>query len=158
MFWGVLALLGPGRLRRLRTVILSGLAMTVLVLPLAPIALRQIPTYANPNLTVPTVGEYLRQNWVGFLGGYAWDAVTVGDWWLWAVLVVFVAGLGMAGTRQKAKGKAQKAKVDAAMPPISQLGTDSESATRNPQSALTPCPSPSSLPGSSAASSSTTSR
>ncbi len=93
--WGAIALLMADRRRRLGTVIVSGLAMTVLVLPLAPIALRQIPTYANPNLTVPTVPQYLSENWTGFLGGYAWDAVGLGRWWLWAVLAVVSVGLAV---------------------------------------------------------------
>jgi mannosyltransferase len=92
-WWGVTALLGPDRWRRLRVVVLCGLAMTLLVSPILPIALRQIPTYANPNLVAPTLAQYLEQNWIGFLGGYAWDGVTVGDWWLWAVLILFLVGL-----------------------------------------------------------------
>ncbi|MBI1295909.1 hypothetical protein GC175_13225 [bacterium] len=113
VWWGILALLDRQRWRRLRTVIASGLAMTVLVLPLAPIALRQIPGYANPNLTVPTLAQYLSQNWVGFLGGYAWDAVMLGNWWLWAVLAVFVIGLAVE-VRQRAKGQGDVASVQVA--------------------------------------------
>ena len=67
--------------------------MTVLLLPLLPIALRQIPNYANPNLTVPTVTDYLVQNWTGFLGGYAWTASPLGNVWLWAALAVFAVSL-----------------------------------------------------------------
>jgi len=94
-WWGVTTLLGPDRRRRLRVVFLCGLAMTLLVSPILPIALRQIPTYANPNLVVPTLAQYLEQNWIGFLGGYAWDSVTLGDWWLWAVLILFLGGMAL---------------------------------------------------------------
>jgi hypothetical protein len=90
--WGIVALAAPDRWRRLRVVFLSGLAMTLLVLPLAPIALRQIPDYANPNLTVPTLAQYLEQNWRGFLGGYAADAIPFGGIWLWAVLAAAAVG------------------------------------------------------------------
>ncbi|MBX2996992.1 MAG: glycosyltransferase family 39 protein [Caldilineaceae bacterium] len=92
LWWGIVALAAPDRWRRLRTVFLCGLAMTILVMPLAPIALRQIPDYANPNLTVPTLAQYLAQNWRGFLGGYAADAIPLGGLWLWAVLAVAVGG------------------------------------------------------------------
>jgi mannosyltransferase len=113
-WWGILALAAPDRWRRLRVVFLCGLAMTILVLPLAPIALRQIPDYANPNLTVPTLAQYLDQNWRGFLGGYAVDAIPFGEIWLWAVLAAAAVGswllaVGAEGKRrQKAKTKRQK--------------------------------------------------
>ncbi len=91
--WGIWALIQPDRWRHLRQIILTGLTMTVLLLPLVPIALRQIPDYANPNLTVPTVTGYLVQNWTGFLGGYAWTASPLGNVWLWAVLAVLAVSL-----------------------------------------------------------------
>lgn len=109
--WGIVALTAPDRWRRLSVVFLSGLAMTILVLPLAPIALRQIPDYANPNLTVPTLAQYLAQNWRGFFGGYAADAIPLGDLWLWAILAAAVVGIAISAEekrRQKAKGKRQK--------------------------------------------------
>ncbi|MEZ4558539.1 MAG: hypothetical protein R2854_19270 [Caldilineaceae bacterium] len=55
LWWGAWALLRPDRRRRLATVFVCSLALTVLVLPVAPIALRQIPGYANPDLVVPSV-------------------------------------------------------------------------------------------------------
>ena len=131
VWWGILALLDGQPWRRLRTVIASGLAMTILVLPLAPIALRQIPTYANPNLTVPTLTQYLSQNWVGFLGGYAWNAVTLGDWWLWAVLTVFVMGVA-AEVRQRAM-EGQRAKGQGGVAGVQVASGDTPSAIRHSQ-------------------------
>ena len=96
VWWGVIALLAPDRWHRLRDLLLAGFGTTVLVAPILPVALRQIPGYANPNLTVPSVLEYLRLNWQGHVGGYAYDAALLGgkmDWWLWGLLAVAVAGL-----------------------------------------------------------------
>ena len=69
------------------------LAMTLLVLPMAPIALRQIPDYENPNITIVTGAEYLRQNWQAYIGGYAFDSAMLAGyapWWLWSVLLAAV--------------------------------------------------------------------
>ena len=49
------------RWKRLRTVLLSGLLTALLCLPGLPVALRQIPSYRNPNLVVPPVGGYLAE-------------------------------------------------------------------------------------------------
>jgi hypothetical protein len=95
-WWGVWSLLQPDRWRRLLAVVLCGCATAILLLPMLPIALRQIPTYANPNLTVPTVAEYLSQNWQGFLAGYAFDPAALAGravGWLWLTLLLFVVGL-----------------------------------------------------------------
>lgn len=94
--WGVWALLDRDRWRRLRTLLLCGLAMTVLAAPVAPIALRQIPGYTNPNLNAPTAGDYLWQNWQGYLGGYAFDPNLLtgyGRQWLWLALAVTLLGV-----------------------------------------------------------------
>jgi len=103
VWWGVWALGWPDRWRQLRVVILCGLATTALLLPIAPIALRQIPGYANPNLTIPTLGDYLWQNWQTHLGGYAWNAQLltvrnqlVGNLWLWMVLFLLGGGFTLA--------------------------------------------------------------
>ena len=99
LWWGGWTLLQPQRWRHLVTVVASGLAMTVLVLPVAPIALRQIPRYENPNITIPTVSEYLWQNWQAYLGGYAFDPALLGGaglWWLWVTLALGVSGLAVA--------------------------------------------------------------
>ncbi|NJK69311.1 MAG: hypothetical protein HC941_24810 [Microcoleus sp. SU_5_3] len=70
-WWGIWALLQPDRWQRLRTLFLCGAATVLLVSPIVPVALRQIPDYANPNLTIPTASDYLWQNWQAYLGGYA---------------------------------------------------------------------------------------
>ena len=99
LWWGAWALLRRDRWRRLGTVFAAGGAMTLLVLPVAPIALRQIPGYANPNITIPTPLEYLAANWQGYLGGYAFDpALLQGNatLWLWTMLALGAAGLALA--------------------------------------------------------------
>ncbi len=76
----------------------AGIAMTFLVAPAAPIALRQIPGYANPNLTVPSIGEYLWQNWQAYIAGYAYTAEMLWNQeniWLWGALVTSVSGLAL---------------------------------------------------------------
>lgn len=93
---GVWALLQPDRWRRLLTIVLCGLSMCLMVLPMLPIALRQIPDYANANLTVPSLIDYLWQNWQAYLAGYAYDPAAMGGYataWLWLALVIFLAGL-----------------------------------------------------------------
>lgn len=99
LWWAAVALTGPQRWARLRPVVVSGLLTGLLVLPIAPVALRQIPDYANPNLTVPSLGQYLWENWQGYLGGYAWESESLawlraGEWWLWAVAGSGVLGIG----------------------------------------------------------------
>ena len=62
--WAVMwALFSPAsaRWKRLRTVLLAGLLTALLCLPGLPVALRQIPSYRNPNLVVPPVGAYLAE-------------------------------------------------------------------------------------------------
>lgn len=101
LWWGGWALTQANRWRRLRTVLICGMAMTLLVLPVAPIALRQIPTYANPNLVVPSLTAYLGQNWQAYLGGYAFESALLRGGatpWLWSMLFLLVAGLGLAWT------------------------------------------------------------
>jgi hypothetical protein len=95
-WWGVVILSSEGRLQRFIEFVLTGLLTALLFAPIIPLALRQIPTYSNPNLTVPGVGDYLLQNVRGHLGGYAFDPAAWGGyaaWWPWAVLAV--AGLGL---------------------------------------------------------------
>ena len=79
--------------------IVCGVMTLVLVGPVAPIALRQIPGYADPNLTIPTAVEYLSQNWQAYLAGYAFDsgwARGFATGWLWAALFVVAAGVLLA--------------------------------------------------------------
>jgi mannosyltransferase len=99
LWWGAWSLMRSDRWRRLATLLTCGTSMTVLILPIAPIALRQIPSYENPNLVVPAMADYLNQNWQAHLGGYAfdndllWGAATA---WLWVTLAVMVGGLFLA--------------------------------------------------------------
>ncbi len=96
VWWGLWTLLQERPRQEWRRLLGSGLASLILVAPVAPIALRQIPTYANPNLVVPTVAEYLWQNWQAYLGGYAFTPERLagfGQLWLWGVLVLVGAGL-----------------------------------------------------------------
>jgi hypothetical protein len=99
-WWGLTILLPPISVtklwQRLRIPLLCGITTILLFLPILPIALRQIPTYANPNLTVPTLGEYLWQNWQAYLAGYALDPTTIfghTDLWLWLIAVITLIGL-----------------------------------------------------------------
>ena len=98
-WWAVWALLRTDRWRQIGVLAGCGLAMTLLVLPMAPIALRQIPDYANPNITIVSVAEYLRQNWQAYAGGYAFDGALPAPyaaWWLWGTLLLAAAGMGIA--------------------------------------------------------------
>jgi hypothetical protein len=112
-WWGGWLLLQPDRWRRVRTLIGSGLACSLLLTPMIPIALRQIPTYANPNLTIPTLADYLSMNWMAYLGGYAFAASQLlgyGTAWLWAVALWLVASclfsLVHAPPREEMTGRA----------------------------------------------------
>ena len=105
LWWAAWSWTRPRPWQELRRLVLTGLGMTLLVLPAAPIALRQIPGYRNPNLTVPSLADYLAANWTGHLGGYAWQSerlarLGLGSWWLWAVLGVLTLGVGRTMARQ----------------------------------------------------------
>ena len=105
LWWAAWSWTRPRPWQELRRLVLTGLGMTLLVLPAAPIALRQIPGYRNPNLTVPSPADYLAANWTGHLGGYAWQSeglarLGLGSWWLWAVLGMLILGVGMGMARQ----------------------------------------------------------
>jgi mannosyltransferase len=98
-WWAVWALLRVDRWQQLGVLAGCGLAMVLLTLPMAPIALRQIPDYENPNITLVTGAEYLQQNWQAYIGGYAFDpAMLAGfaSWWLWLVLLLAGAGIATA--------------------------------------------------------------
>jgi mannosyltransferase len=73
---------------------LSGLGILVLFLPQVPIALRQIPTYRNPNLTVPSLGVYLLECAREYVLGPALPLAT-GAPWLWGLAVGGVVGLAL---------------------------------------------------------------
>ncbi|MFN8445551.1 MAG: hypothetical protein U0175_32470 [Caldilineaceae bacterium] len=101
-WWGIWALLQYNRWQQLCWVIGTGLLMLLLVAPILPIALRQIPTYENSNLIVPTLSDYLRQNWVAYLGGYAFDSALLsgyGEVWLWVALAILLCGLLIMAVR-----------------------------------------------------------
>ncbi|MDQ3249918.1 MAG: hypothetical protein M3Q45_12025, partial [Chloroflexota bacterium] len=107
-WWGGWTLWQADRRRQMRRVLLCGLATALLIAPLAPIALRQIPTYANPNLTVPTLRAYLWQNWQAYLGGYAFDPALLngnGLTWLWISLGLLITGLALAMVHQVQPGE-----------------------------------------------------
>jgi hypothetical protein len=98
--WGIWALLRTDRRRQLAILAIGGAATVVLVAPVAPIALRQITGYANPNLVVPSVGDYLWQNWQAYAGGYAFDPSLLGGYgvtWLWATLGLSLLGIVLYG-------------------------------------------------------------
>ena len=98
-WWAAWALLRSDRWRQIGVIAGCGALMVLLVLPMAPIALRQIPGYENPNITIVSVAEYLRQNWQAYAGGYAFDGALLGGyatWWLWGVLLLAAVGLGAA--------------------------------------------------------------
>ncbi|HXF64469.1 MAG TPA: glycosyltransferase family 39 protein [Caldilineaceae bacterium] len=95
-WWFVAAWRADKRGAELRRWFSCGLATALLALPVAPIALRQIPGYANPNLAVPGMADYLRQNWQAYIGGYAFTPELgqgLGNLWL---VVVLALGLGGA--------------------------------------------------------------
>jgi hypothetical protein len=102
LWWGTRALMGPAPWSRLRVLLGCGVGMSLLILPILPVALGQIPDYANPNLTVPSLGQYLWENWQGYLGGYAWPHGLAGQLWLWSIL-----GLGGAGLILRRAGRGE---------------------------------------------------
>ena len=104
--WFLLAMRHPQRRHLLMSLFVCGLATTLLVAPVAPIALRQIPGYANPNLTVPTVASYLTENWQAYWGGYAFvPALGMGLGHVWLIVGAVVGGIGVGlawfASRQK---------------------------------------------------------
>jgi mannosyltransferase len=96
--WAVMwALLSPARARwkRLRTVLLSGLLTALLCLPGLPVALRQIPSYRNPNLVVPPMGAYLTELARVYGLGEHLDAAAAQPW-VWALAAWLVIGWVLA--------------------------------------------------------------
>ncbi|MCS7220661.1 MAG: glycosyltransferase family 39 protein [Anaerolineae bacterium] len=81
-------------IRILTRAFLAGLGMIILFLPQAPIALRQIPTYRNPNLTVPSLGAYLLDCAREYVLGPALS-LTTGAPWLWGLAVGGALGLAL---------------------------------------------------------------
>lgn len=119
-WWGVWALLRADRWRQIGVVFVHGLLMTLCVLPVTPIALRQIPGYENPNIAIVSAGEYLVQNWQAYLGGYAYDPALLGGFanvWLWGVLIV--AAIGLLITLWRPEEGATLVNAPSSNPPIS---------------------------------------
>jgi len=90
--WGVWllvwALASPQRWRRLLRLAAAALTVAILFAPVIPIALRQIPGYDNPNLTLPTLGGYLSQLYRAFtMGEFAPEDVWGWGKWLWGALL-----------------------------------------------------------------------
>ena len=90
--WGwwllVWALKGPHRGRRLAALAAAGAVIILLFAPITPIALRQIPGYKNPNLTLPTLSGYLSQLYRAFtLGEFAPEEVWRVGAWVWGGLM-----------------------------------------------------------------------
>ncbi len=92
----VWALKGPHRGRRLARLAGTGAVVILLFAPVTPIALRQIPGYKNPNLTLPTLGGYLSQLYRAFtLGEFAPEDVWRVGAWVWGALILGGAALSV---------------------------------------------------------------
>jgi len=99
IWWGFWALLRSDRWRQLRTIVMAGGNTLFLLTPFMAIAWDQISDYANPNLGIPTLADYLQQNWRAYLGGYAFDPTLIygnGMVWLWGCLGLLVVGLWLS--------------------------------------------------------------
>lgn len=100
LWWGAWAILQTDRWLWLRRITGYGLLMSAVVLPITSIALRQIPGYSNPNLTVPTIPDYLIANWQVYFGGFAyssdwfqWGSQRFDTTWFWLIGIIAVVGL-----------------------------------------------------------------
>jgi len=71
---------------------LAGVGMILLFLPQAPIALRQIPTYRNPTLTIPPLAEYLLECAREYIAGPALSLADASPW-LWGIAAGGMVGL-----------------------------------------------------------------
>ena len=101
--WAVMwALLSPASAcwKRLRTVLLAGLLTALLCLPGLPVALRQIPTYRNPNLVVPSVGAYLAELARVYGLGEHLDAA-VAQPWVWGLAGWLLIGWVLAAVTRR---------------------------------------------------------
>ncbi len=107
-----------GRWRRLRAVLLAGLLTAVLCLPGLPVALRQIPSYRNPNLVVPPVRGYLTELARVYGLGEHLDP-SAAQPWVWALAGWLVAGWLLAGASQR---KGESAKGPISKPTNQQIG------------------------------------
>lgn len=106
-WWLMWSLHQARRWRELGWMAAAGGATLLLALPAAPIALRQIPGYANPNLTVPSLRDYLWQNWAAYIGGYAYSTELFGGYavlWLWLVLALAAVGAMFVAAARPPRG------------------------------------------------------
>lgn len=90
---GLWALVGgrAGLGRRFQAVLLAGGATALFCLPWLPVALRQIPSYRNPNLVVPSVGAYLAELARVYGLGEHIDAAAARPW-AWGVAGLLLIG------------------------------------------------------------------
>ncbi len=92
--------------QRLRMVLLAGLVMALLCLPALPIALRQIPSYRNPNLAVPSPGAYLAELAGVYTLGEHVDAAAARPW---LTLLAAIVGGGVLLTLWNGRCRRQPA-------------------------------------------------
>lgn len=106
--WAGLRALWGGRSglwRRLRTVLLAGILTALLCLPGLPVALRQIPSYRNPNLVVPSIGGYLAELARVYGLGEHLDAAAARPW-AWALAGWLALGWALTIASQRISGSA----------------------------------------------------
>lgn len=95
------ALAGPQRGRRLATLAATGVLTLLLLAPLAPVMLRQIPGYDNPNLQLPALGGYVSELARAFTQGEFAPAWSWGlGRWLWLALLGGGATVGFLAHRR----------------------------------------------------------
>ena len=66
------------------------LATLLLFLPQLRLALRQITTYTNPNLTPPTLPEFISRTWQAYTVGLTIDPAPA-QWSMWLLLAILLA-------------------------------------------------------------------
>ena len=86
---------------------LAGVGMILLFLPQAPIALRQIPTYRNPTLTIPPVTDYLLDCAREFIVGPALSLAEASPW-LRGIAAGGVVGLALLILREQRPGEGRR--------------------------------------------------
>ncbi len=99
-----------GLWRRLRPVVLAGLATVLLCLPGLPVALRQIPSYRNPNLVVPPVGSYLAELARVYSLGEHLDVAAARPW-MWALAALLVGGWVLLGITNRRIGESVNQRI-----------------------------------------------
>jgi hypothetical protein len=104
--WWALAGNRAGFGRRLRRVMGAGLTTVLLCLPALPIALRQMATYRNPNLVVPSVADYLVALARVYTLGESMEP-TAAEPWLWTLAALLVGGWlsGLTSRRWRQTGR-----------------------------------------------------